>query len=318
MNLLNNVYERHKYAHWTYKSKVDLTCWVKGQRVSQDSKHSFALVPVGPSVVAGPLRLLTQHLWHDTVHVGADQAQTVKIRAQIRKSRRSPLPDWTQGWQPCWGTLRWRLLPRGAKPLARHSLLWQDLGWGLLRRKLRRRWLLLTDGLQKVLVVLQGLWGGLLRWWGRGLLLLLLGLLLLRRRWLWLWRRLLLLHCLGLGQSLSWGLQGIVRDRLGSWRSTGGLQLSRVCRRHRVPPLDQGRSLLGFSHVESWEKVDDILHLLVSRQVHPLVLKHWAIGQLALLGRVRGAGQAAHLQDALQPPITVAQTLGLILRATGC
>lgn len=88
--------------------------------------------------------------------------------------------------------MRWRLLPRGAKPLARHSLLWQYLGWGLLGRKLRRRRLLLSDGLQEVLVVLQGLWGGLLRW-RRGLLLLLLGLLLLRGRWLRLRLRLLLL-----------------------------------------------------------------------------------------------------------------------------
>lgn len=98
------------------------------------------------------------------------------------------------------------LLPRGAKPLACHSLLWQDLGRGLLRRKLRRWWLLLTDGLQEVLVVLQGLWGGLLRWRG-GLLLLLL--LLRWRRWLWLRLRLLLLHRwwrLGLGQGLSLGL----------------------------------------------------------------------------------------------------------------
>lgn len=84
-------------------------------------------------------------------------------------------------------------MPRGAEPLACHSLLREDLGWGLRRRKLRRRWLLLTDGLQQVLVVLQGLWGGLLRW-RRRLLLLLLGLLLLRRRWLWLWLRRLLLH----------------------------------------------------------------------------------------------------------------------------
>lgn len=233
---------------------LDLTCWVKGQRVSQDSEHSFTLVPVWPSIVAGPLRLLAQHLGHDTVHVGADQAQTVQIGAQIRQTGRAPLPDWTQGRQSCWGALRWGLLPRGAEPLACHSLLWQDLWWGLLRRKLRRRWLLLTDRLQEVLVVLQGLWRGLLRW-RRGLLLL-LGLLLLRRRWLRLRLRLLLLHSLGLrlglGQGLSWGLQGVVRDRLRRWRrSTRRLQLGRVCRCHRVPPFDQGRSLLGFSHVES-------------------------------------------------------------------
>lgn len=102
--------------------------------------------------------------------------------------------------------MRWRLLPRGAEPLACHSLLWQNLGRRLLGRKLRRRWLLLTDWLQEVLVVLQSLWGGLLRW-RSGLLL--LGLLLLRRRWLWLWLRLLLLHRwwrLGLRLGLSLGL----------------------------------------------------------------------------------------------------------------
>lgn len=57
-----DVHGLHKYTLWTHESKVDLTCWVKGQRVSQDSKHSFTLVPVGPSIVAGPLWLLTQHL----------------------------------------------------------------------------------------------------------------------------------------------------------------------------------------------------------------------------------------------------------------
>lgn len=46
----------------TCKLRVRANCWIKGQRVSQDSKHSLTLVPVGPGVVAGTLGLLTQHL----------------------------------------------------------------------------------------------------------------------------------------------------------------------------------------------------------------------------------------------------------------
>lgn len=66
----------------------------------------------------------------------------------------------------------------------------------MLGRKLWRRCLLLSDGLQEVLVVeVLGLWGGLLRWWRRGLLLL-LGLLLLWGRRLWIRLRLLLLYWL--------------------------------------------------------------------------------------------------------------------------
>lgn len=84
------------------------------------------------------------------------------------------------------------MLSRCAKPLTGHSLLCQDLWLGLLGGKLRRRrWLLLGDGLQEVLVVLQCLRRGLLSS-RRGLLLglLLWGLWWRSRRWL----RLLLLH----------------------------------------------------------------------------------------------------------------------------
>lgn len=63
----------------TCKLRVRANCWVEGQCVPQDSKHSLTLVPVGPCIVTRSLGFLTQHLGHDTVHVGADQAQTVQV-----------------------------------------------------------------------------------------------------------------------------------------------------------------------------------------------------------------------------------------------
>lgn len=92
------------------------------------------------------------------------------------------------------------------------------------------------------------------------------------------------------------------RGHRARWFQVGG-----IAGGDRVPPLDQWRGLLRLAHVEAGQKVNHILHFLVRRQIHTLLVRSRTVSRV--LAGVTGT-RHGHLEN-------LGRRFGLVVDAAG-